>query len=70
MFKKRDKTVAPNPDELRRMGIDLLETMEALLDTMDGYKSKLLERGYSEAAVEMMVVDFHHTMLRGNNGTS
>lgn len=70
MFKKRDKPVTPNPEELRRMGIALLEQMEALLDTMDGYKAKLLERGYSEAAVEAMVVDFHHTMLRGNNGSS
>lgn len=70
MFKKRDKPVTPNPEDLRRMGIDLLEQMEALLDTMDGYKAKLLERGYSESAVEAMVVDFHHTMLRGNNGSS
>lgn len=62
--------MTPNPEELRRMGIDLLEQMEVLLDTMDGYKAKLLERGYSESAVEMMVVEFHNSMLRGSNGSS
>ncbi len=40
-----------------------MEAMDGALDTVDCYRAKIRARGYSQAAVERMTVDFHKAYL-------
>lgn len=60
--KSNDK---PDPQDIAEAGVQFLEVMESVILTLDGYRAKLIEHGYSEGAAEQMCVSLHHAMVFG-----
>lgn len=48
--------------------MDFLAGMDEMLDMLDGYRAKLLARGYTDHAAERMTVRMHDLMLKNIEG--
>lgn len=53
----------PSPEDIRRALLVLSESMNAILDAVDGYRAQMTERGYSPTVAEAAALDFHSHLL-------
>jgi hypothetical protein len=51
--------------EAAQLGLEFLSNVEPMIETLKGYRAKLVEAGFGETAAECMVVDMHRKILLG-----
>lgn len=47
------------------LGLQFLEGMANVVETMNGYRAMLIDNGYSPEAAEQMIVDLHRLIING-----
>lgn len=53
----------PEPDPARKFA-EFQDAIDQILESVDGYRAKCLERGYSATAAEAMALEFHSMLMR------
>lgn len=54
-------------DQLRVSGLEVLETMKPIMETLEGFKAMCAELGYSEHNQEEMAVAMFKHIMSGQN---